>query len=80
MYNDCAVYLRLAGDVYEGPDELLWVPPGGQCVADVQPMFARLVRPFVHVGSRFTLCEGHRVVADAEVQRVLDPGPELDLD
>jgi hypothetical protein len=79
VYNDCVLHFRPGGDAYRGPDDLLWVPPGGQCVADVSPLYASYVRPLVHVGSTFTVCEGHRVVADAEVREIFDPGPELDL-
>lgn len=73
VYNDCVVYLRRGGDAYEGPDGGLWVPPGGRCVADLSPLYPSYVRPFVRVGSRFTVCEGHRVVAEGEVRDNLRP-------
>jgi hypothetical protein len=79
VYNDCVLHFRPGGDAYQGPEDLLWVPPGGRCVADVSPLYASYVRRLVHVGSTFAVCEGGRVVADAEVRDVFDPGPELDL-
>jgi hypothetical protein len=79
LYSDCILHFRPGGDAYTGPEGRLWVPPGGACVADVSPLHAGSVRPFVHAGSRFEVCEGHRVVADAEVRAVFDPGCEHDL-
>jgi hypothetical protein len=60
-------------------DGCLWVPPGGSARARAFPLAPSYIRPIVHGGMTFDVCEGPKVVARATVEAVVDPGPEDDL-
>jgi len=77
LYHDLVFYLRSDGDTYERAGGL-WIAPGGVCTAEAFPMYPSYLRDVVRPSLRFEVCEGHRVVADASVLEVRDPGPEFD--
>ncbi|RKQ90206.1 hypothetical protein C8N24_0005 [Solirubrobacter pauli] len=70
----CLVFIRPGEDVFEY-DNTLWVPPGGQCIADVLIRYPLYVRQLVRVGGVFDVHEGHRVVAAGKILSISDPGP-----
>jgi hypothetical protein len=79
LYNDCVVHLRPGRETYR-KDGVLWVAPGGQCDADLVPLWPQHVREAVRPGFSFEVCEGHKVVALGTVTEVWDPGPQHDTD
>lgn len=68
----------LKGDAVEDRGTL-WVAPGGRARADAFPLRPEYLRPIASIGMEFEVCEGARVVAQATIEDIIDPGPESDI-
>jgi len=77
-YHDVFFYFLEGSAAFEDRGTL-WVPPGGSCRADGFPLHRRYLRPSVSRGVSFEVCEGNRVVANATIENIIDPGPEHDI-
>jgi hypothetical protein len=71
LYHDVFWFFRRGDDTFDR-DGLLWVAPGGRCMADGLVVHPEYLRPIAAPGLEFDVWEG-RAVARGIVRAVFDP-------